>query len=146
MNGSSKPKGHFPSLRCLVQCTHKWGIVIYNDGTPVEWGEVKCCSTCQWSLLPGEVGYEEARALAEKTKQAEEQASLATSGEALRHFRKLRGMSQLKLSRLSRIPPNVISTLENNHKPIGLHRAERFAKILKVHPSMLVWPNWKESK
>jgi transcriptional regulator with XRE-family HTH domain len=65
-----------------------------------------------------------------------------TSGEMVRTVRELQEMSQLDLSKAAAIPQSTISAIENGRTAIGVERAERLARALRVHPAVLVWPQW----
>jgi transcriptional regulator with XRE-family HTH domain len=65
-----------------------------------------------------------------------------TPGEMLRTVRELQEMSQLDLAKAANIPQPTISAIENGRTPIGVERAERLARALRVHPAVLVWPQW----
>ena len=67
-----------------------------------------------------------------------------TSGDMVREIRELQEMSQLDLAKASDIPQPTISAIENGRTPIGVERAERLARALRVHPAVLVWPQWDE--
>ncbi len=55
----------------------------------------------------------------------------------------LQEMSQLELAKAADIPQSAISAIENDRVPLGIERAERLARALCVHPSVLVWPQWE---
>ena len=64
-------------------------------------------------------------------------------GESLRILRELQELSQSQLSELSGIPQATISAIENGRVNLGLERAKTFARALKCHPSVLVFPGWE---
>ncbi|NIA19506.1 MAG: helix-turn-helix domain-containing protein [Xanthomonadaceae bacterium] len=64
-------------------------------------------------------------------------------GESLKIIRELQYLSQNDLARLTGIPQSTISAIENNRVQIGVERAKVFAKALKCHPAVLVFPGWK---
>lgn len=47
------------------------------------------------------------------------------------------------LSKLTGIPQSTISGIENDRIKIGVERAKVFAKALKCHPAVLVFPGWE---
>lgn len=64
-------------------------------------------------------------------------------GESLKIIRELQEMSQNKLSELTGIPQPTISAIEREKISIGVERAKVFARSLKVHPAVIVFPNWE---
>ncbi|HKR58088.1 MAG TPA: helix-turn-helix transcriptional regulator [Pyrinomonadaceae bacterium] len=67
-------------------------------------------------------------------------------GESVRILRELQELSQSKLSRLTGIPQATISAIENDRVRLGVERAKVFAKALKCHPGVLVFPGWELPK
>lgn len=65
-----------------------------------------------------------------------------TPGEALKMIRELQGLSQNDLVNLTGISQSNISALENNVTHLGRERALIFAKVLHVHPSVLLFPDF----
>jgi len=63
-------------------------------------------------------------------------------GEMLKTIRELQGLSQKELSELTGIPQSNISAIESNHRQLGRERALQFAKALKVHPSVILFPDF----
>ncbi|MGH8470253.1 MAG: helix-turn-helix domain-containing protein [Gammaproteobacteria bacterium] len=63
-------------------------------------------------------------------------------GESLRIVRELQELSQNQLARLTGIPQATISAIENGRVSLGVERAKVFAKALKCHPAVLVFPGW----
>lgn len=63
-------------------------------------------------------------------------------GESVRIIRELQGLSQNQLSELTGIPPATISTIDNDRVQLGVERAKILAKVLKVHPGVLVFPGY----
>jgi len=72
--------------------------------------------------------------------------AILTPGEALRILRELQGLSQNELARLSGISQPNISALEGNIRQMGRERALMLAKVLKVHPAVLLFPDFDMSK
>ena len=64
-------------------------------------------------------------------------------GESLRILRELQDLSQSQLSELSGIPQATISAIENGRVNLGVERAKTFARALKCHPAVLVFPGWE---
>ena len=65
-----------------------------------------------------------------------------TPGEALKILRGLQGLNQNDLSKLTGITQSNISSLENNTRQMGRERALIFAKALRVHPALLLFPDF----
>jgi len=64
-------------------------------------------------------------------------------GDAVRVFRELQEMTQAQLATASGIAQSTISSIEHGRVRLGVERAERLARALKVHPAVLLWPNWR---
>jgi transcriptional regulator with XRE-family HTH domain len=63
-------------------------------------------------------------------------------GESLRIIRELQEFSQNQLAALTGIPQSTISAIERDRVNLGVERAKVLARALKVHPAVLVFPNW----
>ncbi len=63
-------------------------------------------------------------------------------GESVRIIRELQELSQNQLAELTGIPQSTISAIECNRVNLGVERAKVLARALKVHPAVLVFPNW----
>lgn len=59
----------------------------------------------------------------------------------LQKLRMERGLTQVALSKLCGIPQPVLSAIENNKATLGLNRAKKLARALKVHPGLLLFPD-----
>ena len=57
-------------------------------------------------------------------------------------IRELQGLSQKELSELTGVPQSNISAIESNHRQLGRERALVFAKALKVHPAVILFPDF----
>jgi transcriptional regulator with XRE-family HTH domain len=68
-----------------------------------------------------------------------------TQGEMLRIVREKNELSQNELARLSGLTQSTISSIENNRVSLGVERAKALARVLGVHPAVLVFPDWGES-
>jgi DNA-binding XRE family transcriptional regulator len=64
-----------------------------------------------------------------------------TPGKSLRMIRQLHGMTQAALGRASDLEQATISAIEKGRIAMGPARAMRLAAALRVHPSVLLWPN-----
>jgi len=65
-----------------------------------------------------------------------------TAGESVRIVRELQGLSQNQLSDLTGIPQSTISAIERDRVNLGVERAKVFARALRCHPAVLVFPGW----
>ncbi len=65
-----------------------------------------------------------------------------TPGEMLKTLRELQGFSQKELADITGMSQSNISALETNIRNIGRDRALIFAKALKVHPAVILFPNF----
>ncbi len=63
-------------------------------------------------------------------------------GSSVRIVRELQELSQNQLASLSGIPQSTISAIENDRVNLGVERAKVLARVLQVHPSVLVFPGW----
>ena len=58
-------------------------------------------------------------------------------------LRELKGWTQEELARRSGINAKNISLLENDRIDIGKRRAEEFARAFKVHPAIIMFPEYE---
>ena len=65
------------------------------------------------------------------------------TGDVLRIVREEQGISQEKLAKLSKVNQSRISMIEHHKSKIGIAVAEKLASALRIHPSVLVWPQWE---
>ncbi|MBV9947423.1 MAG: helix-turn-helix transcriptional regulator [Myxococcales bacterium] len=65
-----------------------------------------------------------------------------TPGDSVRVARELQEMTQAELAAASGIPQPTLSSIEHGRAVLGAERAEKLARALKVHPAVLLWPNW----
>ena len=65
-----------------------------------------------------------------------------TPGDSVRIARELQEMTQSELAEMSGIPQSGISSIESGRATLGAERAEKLARALRVHPAVLLWPNW----
>jgi len=66
-----------------------------------------------------------------------------TPGEALAALRNLQELSQNDLARMTGISQANISNMESGRHQIGRDRAIVLAKALKVHPAVILFPNYE---
>lgn len=64
-------------------------------------------------------------------------------GEMLATLRKLQGMTQAALAKKTRMTQANISNMESGRQQIGRDRALVLAKALKVHPAVIMFPNYQ---
>lgn len=65
-----------------------------------------------------------------------------TPGEMLRTLRELQGLSQVGLAKLTGISQSNLSAMETDARQIGRDRALVLAKALKVHPAVILFPDF----
>ncbi|MGB5546853.1 MAG: helix-turn-helix transcriptional regulator [Polyangiales bacterium] len=69
-----------------------------------------------------------------------------TPGEMLRTVRELQELTQSELSALTGIAQSNLSALETGARELGRERALVLAKALKVHPAVLLFPDFDVSE
>ncbi len=65
-----------------------------------------------------------------------------TPGEMLQTLRELQEFTQKDLATQTGISQSNISAMENNVSQIGRDRALALAKVLKVHPAVILFPDF----
>jgi transcriptional regulator with XRE-family HTH domain len=65
-------------------------------------------------------------------------------GAALKALRELQGMTQNELAAASSLDQSVISAMEHERTAIGADRARKLARALRVHPAVIVFPDWDD--
>lgn len=68
---------------------------------------------------------------------------VVTPGEMLATLRKLQGLSQVQLAKLTGMNQANISSLESGRQNMGRERAILLAQALHVHPAVIMFPNYK---
>jgi len=63
-------------------------------------------------------------------------------GEMLKTLRELQELTQKELAHRTGISQSNISAMENNTSQIGRERALALAKTLKVHPAVILFPDF----
>lgn len=61
---------------------------------------------------------------------------------ALKTIRELQGLSQKQLAAASGIGQPIISAMEHGRAAIGIERAKKLARALKVHPAVIAFAGW----
>ena len=69
-----------------------------------------------------------------------------TSGESLRIARELQNMTQAQLAERAGLTQATISGIERGRVSLGVERAKRLALVLRIHPAVLLFPNWQEEE
>ncbi len=69
-----------------------------------------------------------------------------TPGEMLRTIRELQELTQSELAATTGIAQSNLSALENGARELGRERALVLAKALKVHPAVLLFPDFDGSE
>lgn len=64
-------------------------------------------------------------------------------GEMLATLRQLQGLTQAALAKKARMTQANISSMESGRQQIGRDRALVLAKALKVHPAVIMFPNYR---
>jgi transcriptional regulator with XRE-family HTH domain len=67
-------------------------------------------------------------------------------GDAVRVTRELQGMTQSELATASGIPQPTLSAIERGRVSLGVDRATKLARALRVHPAVLLFPQWDVEK
>lgn len=65
-----------------------------------------------------------------------------TPGQMLKTIRELQGLSQLELANMTGISQSNLSSLETDARQIGRERAIVLSKALKVHPAVILFPDY----
>lgn len=84
------------------------------------------------------------RARAEGTVPARLRVAM-TPGQMLRTLRELQELSQAELAKASGVSQPAISAVESG-APLGVERAKKLAAALKVHPAILLFPDWEPAE
>jgi transcriptional regulator with XRE-family HTH domain len=67
---------------------------------------------------------------------------IMSPGEMVRTLRELKGWSQNRLAKLSKISQANISGIENNRIQLGKSRAIALAKVLHIHPGSIMFADY----
>jgi len=68
-----------------------------------------------------------------------------SQGEMLKIIREKNELTQNQLAERAGLTQAAISSLENNRISQGVERSKVIARVLKVHPAILVFPDWDET-
>ena len=68
---------------------------------------------------------------------------VVSPGEMLATLRQLQGLTQSELAKKAKMTQANISSMESGRQQIGRGRAIILAKILKVHPAVIMFPNYQ---
>ena len=69
-----------------------------------------------------------------------------TTGEILAILREKNELTQNQLAQKSGLTQATISSLENSRISLGVERAKALAKVLHVHPAVLLFPDWENEE
>jgi transcriptional regulator with XRE-family HTH domain len=69
-----------------------------------------------------------------------------TPAKAVRIAREFQEMTQTELAAASGVPQPAIAGIESGRIALRGDRAEKLARALKVHPAVLMWPQWGEEE
>ena len=72
--------------------------------------------------------------------------AVLTTGEVIRMLRELKGWTQEDLAKRCGITATNISSLEGGKIDIGKKRAEQLAGAFKVHPAIIMFPEYEEGE
>ena len=64
-------------------------------------------------------------------------------GESVKVARELLGWSQQDLAKKCGIPQSTISGIESDRILLGVERAKKLARAMRIHPAVLVFSDWK---
>lgn len=67
-----------------------------------------------------------------------------SSGQCIKIYREAQNLTQSQLAERAGLTQATISGLESNRLTLGVERAERIAKVLKVHPGLIAFPSWSK--
>ena len=59
-------------------------------------------------------------------------------------MRELQELTQGELAEAAGVSQPVLSNLERDKEALGVERAKKLARALKVHPAVLLFPDWDE--
>lgn len=71
---------------------------------------------------------------------------VVSPGEMLATLRQLEGLTQSELAKKAKMTQANISSMESGRQQIGRDRALALAKALKVHPAVIMFPNYQIEK
>lgn len=67
-------------------------------------------------------------------------------GQAVRIARELQGWTQSELARRADLTQATVSAIEKGRVNLGVDRAKALARVLRVHPAVLLFPSWDVEK
>jgi len=68
---------------------------------------------------------------------------IVSPGEMLATLRQLQGLTQNELGKKTKMTQANISSMESGRQQIGRDRAIALAQALKVHPAVIMFPNYQ---
>ncbi len=69
-----------------------------------------------------------------------------TVGEAVRVTRELQELTQSELAVRAGLSQPIISGIEGGRIALGVERAKRLARALRVHPAVILFPDWEREE
>ena len=66
-------------------------------------------------------------------------------GQSVRIAREFQEMTQAELAAKSGVAQATLSGIEHDRVTLGVDRAKKLARALRVHPAVLLFPDWDES-
>ncbi len=67
-----------------------------------------------------------------------------TPGQAVRITREFSELTQAELARLAGLTQATVSAIETGKTALGIARAKRLARAMKVHPAALLFPAYED--
>ena len=68
---------------------------------------------------------------------------ILSPGESIKIARELLGWSQQDLAKKCGIPQSTISGIESGRITLGLERAKKLARAMRLHPGVLAFSDWE---
>jgi len=65
-----------------------------------------------------------------------------TPGRAVRIYREAQGLTQAALAKLAGLTQATVSSIESGRATLGIERAKKIARALKLHPAAIAFPDW----
>jgi len=69
--------------------------------------------------------------------------TVLSPGKSVKIARELLGWSQQDLAKKCGIPQSTISGIESDRILLGVERAKKLARAMRIHPAVLVFSDWK---
>lgn len=72
--------------------------------------------------------------------------AILTVGQSVRIAREFQEMTQAELAAKCGVAQTTLSGIEHDRVTLGVDRAKKIARALRVHPAVLLFPNWDEGE